>query len=119
MFIIHSLGSCKYIQDFSDKTNIKNGNQKRQKSPYPYYDWQLQQHQKDQDIYAETRRENLEQHNEHQKQYAESMNENRESTRQVCETHRETQEKIALTANPLKNASANHASKKGVLLKFI
>nr|XP_004209920.1 uncharacterized protein LOC101234693 [Hydra vulgaris] len=118
LFMFNSAFSCKQGSDLSDKTNAKVLNQKRQKSPYPYYNWQVQQHKKDLDIYIETKREHLEQHHEHEKQHSESMNEGRESTRQVCETLRETQEKIAFAANNASTSSipTSNNAKKGVIL---
>lgn len=61
----------------------------RRGSPYPYYEGQLKQHERDLLLYQEVAREHQDQRKDYEKQYQESQFERNEINRVKCEAARE------------------------------
>ena len=66
---------------------------KKRGSPFPYYDAQIQQHERDMELYNEVAREHQDQRKDYEKMYQENLFEQQESHRQRSESSREASAK--------------------------
>ena len=87
---------------------------KKRGSPYPYYDAQIQQHERDMELYNEVAREHQDQRKDYEKMYQENLFEQQESHRQRSESSREASAKPS--DNPPKPKNGKKRSGHGTYL---